>query len=191
MYGPDYQGQIDIARKIKADLREDRGVVDVDWYVEADQPRYRFEVDKEKAALNGVSTEQVDAALRMAVAGDERGAPAPALGEGGRSDRAAPSQGGAVGARQPEAVRVMGRAGNLVPLGEVVRVKEEIAEKSIYHKNLMPVVYVTADVAGKEESPVYAILSIDKIARQAADSRAGTSSSGTSQASRPPTGSSP
>jgi multidrug efflux pump subunit AcrB len=43
-----------------------------------------------------------------------------------------------------------------------VRVREETAEKSIYHKNLMPVVYVTADVAGKVESPVYAILSINR-----------------------------
>ena len=59
-------------------------------------------------------------------------------------------------------IKVTGRRGNLVPLGEVVRVEEETAEKSIYHKNLMPVVYVTADVAGKVESPVYAILTIDK-----------------------------
>ena len=56
----------------------------------------------------------------------------------------------------------MGRQGNLVPLGELVRVEEETAEKSIYHKNLMPVVYVTGDVAGKVESPVYAILQINK-----------------------------
>jgi multidrug efflux pump subunit AcrB len=61
-----------------------------------------------------------------------------------------------------KAVRVAGRGGNLVPLGEIVRVREETAEKSIYHKNLMPVVYVTADVAGKVESPVYAIMAINR-----------------------------
>ena len=49
-----------------------------------------------------------------------------------------------------------------MPLGELVSVREEIAEKSIYHKNLMPVVYVTGDVAGSEESPVYAIMKMDK-----------------------------
>src|SRR4030067_196908 len=59
-------------------------------------------------------------------------------------------------------IRVVGRQGNLVPLGEVVRVEEESSEKSLHHKNLMPVVYVTADVAGKGESPVYAILTINK-----------------------------
>jgi len=55
----------------------------------------------------------------------------------------------------------MGKQGNLVPLGELVRVEEQIADKSIYHKNLMPVVYVTADVAGKVESPVYAVLNLN------------------------------
>ena len=35
-------------------------------------------------------------------------------------------------------------------------------ERSIYHKNLMPVVYVTADVAGREESPVYPILNMNE-----------------------------
>ena len=56
----------------------------------------------------------------------------------------------------------MGQGGNLVPLGELVRVEEQIAEKSIYHKNLMPVTYVTGDVAGSEESPVYAILKLNE-----------------------------
>jgi len=59
-------------------------------------------------------------------------------------------------------IKVMGRGGNLVPLAELVRVEEQIADKSIYHKNLMPVVYVTGDVAGSEESPVYAILKINQ-----------------------------
>ncbi len=86
-----------------------------------------------------------------------------------------------------KAVRVMGRQGNLVPLGELVRIEPETAEKSIYHKNLMPVVYVTADVAGKVESPVYAILSIDKELDKLA-LPGGTSSSGTWRPSRRPTG---
>jgi multidrug efflux pump subunit AcrB len=57
-----------------------------------------------------------------------------------------------------KAIKLMGAGGNLVPLSELVRVEPRIAEKSIYRKNLMPVVYVTADVAGKDESPAYALL---------------------------------
>jgi multidrug efflux pump subunit AcrB len=50
-------------------------------------------------------------------------------------------------------IKVIGEHGNLVPLGELVKVEQRANEQSIYHKNLMPVVYVTGDVAGQEESP--------------------------------------
>jgi multidrug efflux pump subunit AcrB len=59
-------------------------------------------------------------------------------------------------------IKVRGQTGNLVALGELVHVEKRIADKSIYHKNLMPVVYVTGDVAGQEESPLYAILKINQ-----------------------------
>jgi len=55
-------------------------------------------------------------------------------------------------------LKVQGRAGQVVALRELVRVEQTIEDKSIYHKNLMPVTYVTADVAGAMESPVYAVL---------------------------------
>jgi multidrug efflux pump subunit AcrB len=58
-------------------------------------------------------------------------------------------------------IKIDGANGRMVPLGELVRVDEQIADKNIYHKNLMPVVYVTGDVAGKVESPVYAILKLN------------------------------
>jgi multidrug efflux pump subunit AcrB len=162
VYGPDYDGQIDVARQVKAILEKTDGVVDVDWYVEDERPRYRFAVDHGKAALNGVSADQVAATLRLAVEGEAVGLLHPP-----RAKEDVP-----IVLRLPAAERsrveslkqlkVMGRQGKMVPLGELARVEEETAEKSIYHKNLMPVVYVTADVAGKVESPVYAILQIDK-----------------------------
>ena len=102
VYGPDYPGQIEVARKVKEILSKTEGVVDVDWYVEDDQPRYRFEVDQAKAALNGVSTEQVAETLRLAVDGTNDGAAPPGRGEGRRADRPAPPAGGAVEAGQPE-----------------------------------------------------------------------------------------
>ena len=66
-----------------------------------------------------------------------------------------------------KSLQIAGRNGKLVALRELVRVEKTVEDKSIYHKNLMPVTYVTADVAGAMESPVYAILKlgpeIDKI----------------------------
>ena len=168
VYGPDYERQIEIARKIRDVFKNTAGVVDVDWYVEDDQPQYSFTVDKEKAALNGVSAEQVSATLRLALEGSSIGLlhqprekeDVPIVLRLDRTERSS--------IEDLKEIPLAGAAGKMIPLGEVTRVEKRIAERSIYHKNLMPVVYVTADVAGQEESPVYSIFklndAIDRIA---------------------------
>ncbi|MBX3278897.1 MAG: efflux RND transporter permease subunit [Acidobacteria bacterium] len=166
IYGPDYDRQIEIARQIRDIFDRTDGVVDVDWYVEDEQPKYRFVVDKEKAALSGVSTEQIASALRIAVGGMPVGlihAPkekedVPVVLQLPRARRSR--------IEDLTSVRVAGASGALVPLGALVRVDETIEDRSIYHKNLMPVVYVTGDVAGSEESPVYAILKLNEAISQ-------------------------
>ncbi|HEU0184352.1 MAG TPA: efflux RND transporter permease subunit, partial [Blastocatellia bacterium] len=162
IYGPDYQRQIEVAKQVQDIFDKTPGVVDVDSYVEDDQPKYRFVVDKEKAALNGVSAEQVAATLRIAVEGTNAG-----LLHRPQEKEDVPI---ALRLARPERssvddlkqIKIMGRRGNLVSLGELTRVEEGGVEKSIYHKNLMPVTYVTGDVAGSEESPVYAILKLNE-----------------------------
>ena len=69
VYGPDYQRQIEVARQIRDIFDQTDGVVDVDSYIEDQQTKYQFVLDKEKAALNGVSGEQVAATLRIAIEG--------------------------------------------------------------------------------------------------------------------------
>jgi multidrug efflux pump subunit AcrB len=166
IYGPEYSRQLQIARQIQDTFDKTPGVVDVDSYVEDDQPKYRFVVDKEKAALNGVSAEQVAVTLRIAVEGMNAGLlhqprekeDVPIALRLARAERSSVDD--------LKQIKVMGRSGNLVPLGALVRVEEQIAEKSIYHKNLRPVTYVTGDVAGSEESPVYAILKLNEAIEQ-------------------------
>ncbi len=166
IYGPDYGRQIEIARQIRDIFDKTPGVVDVDSYVEDDQPKYRFAVDKEKAALNGVSADQVAATLRIAVEGMSAGLlhqpqekeDVPITLRLARAERSS--------VEDLKQIKVIGRHGNLVPLGELVRVDEGVAEKSIYHKNLMPVTYVTGDVAGGAESPVSAILILNEAIEQ-------------------------
>ena len=162
IYGPDYTRQIEIARQIRELFERTPGVVDVDWLVEDDQPKYRFIVDKEKAALTGISTEHVARALRLAL----EGLPI------GLLHQASEKEDVPIVLRLPRekrsgltdllSLKLAGATGRLVPLGELVRVEEVVADKSIHHKNLMPVVYVTADVAGEEESPIYAILKLNR-----------------------------
>ena len=136
------------------------GVVDVDWYVEDDQPKYRLLVDKEKAALNGISEDDIARTVQVASAGYQAGLlhvdsakeDVPLMV---RLDRASRSD-----IERIQNLKVAGRTGRLVALGELVKVEQSIEDKSIYHKNLMPVTYVTGDVAGVMESPVYAILKL-------------------------------
>jgi len=162
VYGPNYDRQIEIARRIRDIFDKTSGVVDVDWYVEADHPKFRFVLDREKASLNGVTPEQISNSLRMAVTGMGAGI---LHQESEKEDvviylRLPRDERSSV--EDLKQIKVMGQRGNLLPLGELARVEKVIADKSIYHKNLMPVVYVTGDVAGQEESPLYAILKMNK-----------------------------
>jgi multidrug efflux pump subunit AcrB len=160
VYGPEQAGRLGIARKIRDLWKRTDGVVDVDWYVEDDQPKYRLLVDKEKAALNGISEEDIARTMRVASAGYEAGllhadADKEDVPLMVRLDRATRSD-----LERIQDLKVAGRTGRLVGLSELVKPVPAIADKSIYHKNLMPVTYVTGDVAGAMESPVYAILKL-------------------------------
>jgi multidrug efflux pump subunit AcrB len=160
IYGPDEKGQIAIARDVKHIFETTGGVVDVDWYVEADQKKFTFAVDKEKAAENGISTEAASQTLRTVMDGMSAGLvhmerekePVELFLRSPLRDRSS------VNALQE--VSVPSSTGSLVPLSTVVKVKEGTEEKTIYHKNLKRVVYVLGDVAGGAESPAYAILAM-------------------------------
>ncbi|MBD3867798.1 MAG: efflux RND transporter permease subunit [Acidobacteria bacterium] len=160
VYGPDQDSRIGTAREILNIFKSTEGVVDVDWFVEERQPKTVFEVDREKAALHGVAAAQVARTLRLALAGEQVGV---------LHDPAA-TEPVSIQLRMPRAerssvdrlqtVRVVSMNGALVPLSELVSVRKTEQQVSRHRKNLRPVVYVTGDVAGTEESPVYAIMAL-------------------------------
>jgi multidrug efflux pump subunit AcrB len=162
VYGPDAATRLAVARQVRNAFEGTAGVVDVDWQVEDPQPGWRFVVDREKAALHGITAEQIVETLRIALAGERPGlAHLPAEKEDVpivvRLPRAERS-----GVEALAALRVRSIGGALVPLGELVRVEATVEPPFAYRKNLLPVVYVTGDVAGREESPVYAILALNR-----------------------------
>jgi multidrug efflux pump subunit AcrB len=159
IYGPDYGRQIEIARQVRDLMDKTPGIVDVDWYVEDDQPKTRLAVDREKAALAGIPESDVVRVLRLATAGEPQG-----LLHDEREKEDVPivvrlTPAARADLARLEGIRLQGREG-LVAARELVHEETVIEEKSIFHKNLMPVVYVTADVAGAIESPVYAMLAL-------------------------------
>ncbi len=161
IYGPDTSRQIEIARDVKSVFEKTEGVVDIDWYVEDDQRKITFEVDREKAAASGIDNETVSRSMEIALAGMGAGLvhmekekdPVDILLRMSLPDRA--------DLATLKALMIPSSLGGSVPLSELVRVREGVGDKTIYHKNLKNVTYVIGDVAGKEESPIYAILKMD------------------------------
>jgi multidrug efflux pump subunit AcrB len=160
VYGPDPTRRVDVARQVRDILAKTDGVVDVDWYVETPQPKATLDVDLQKAAASGVPASAVAAVVRMAGAGEAVGL---VHDERARADvpivlRLPRNQRGSLDALR--GVRVLGS--QMVAVGEITDVRQSVEATSLYHKNLQPVTYVVGDVAGRFESPVYAILQINK-----------------------------
>ncbi len=175
IYGPDEPGRLALARKVIDIFQNTPGVVDTDWYIEADQPKVRFVIDKEKAALHGISAETISETLRVAVGGESvdllhvprEKEDVNIIFQLPLASRTSPEELLALRVRSGDA-NALPEPGSttgmppLVPLRELVTVEHTITDKSIYHKNLMPVTYVIGDVAGVVESPVYAILKMNQ-----------------------------
>jgi len=179
IYGPSDEARLALATRVRDLFRRTPGVVDVDWYVEADQPKTRFLIDKEKAALHGVSAENISLTLRLALAGDtvdllhqpREKEDVNIIFQVPLADRTSPEDLLALRVRSGDANALPepGAAPNgppLVPLRELVTIERTTTDKSIYHKNLMPVTYVIGDVAGVVESPVYAIMKMNRELRK-------------------------
>ena len=162
VYGPDQAGEIGVARQIKQIFSQTPGVVDVDWYVEDPQPQINVQVDEEKAALHGISAAAVSSTLATALHGSQVGMlhsetsreEIPVLVQMSRADRSSLDA--------LESTKMTAADGSLVSLRELTRTVQTTLEPSIYHKNMKRVVYVTGDVAGTVESPVYAIFQMNR-----------------------------
>jgi multidrug efflux pump subunit AcrB len=160
IYGPDPSRRLELAGQVKSVLERTPGVVDVDWYVAAPQPKTSLVVDETRASAAGVSAAQVSTAVHMATEGRTVG-----LLHDPQAREDVP-----IVLRLPRtaqgsmtAVRELRLGPNLVAVGELTREETRTEADSLYHKNLLPVTYVTGDLAGAAESPVYAILRMNEV----------------------------
>jgi len=162
VYGPNYKSQIELAAQIKKIFQQTAGVVDVDWYVEDPQTKYDLKVDLDKAALHGISAAEVTHTLQVGLTGANAGLlhdpnsreDVPIEVRLARSDRS--------GIEDLENLKLPTPSGGQIALQEVTNLQQTTIDPSVYRKNLQPVVYVTGDVAGGEESPVYAIMKMSE-----------------------------
>ncbi len=160
VYGPTAQSRRKLAEKIMSLMRETEGVMDLDRYWEDPAPQAHLIIDREKAALHGISQADIARTVEMAASGVAVGLL--------HSDRAREDV--PISLRLPKdwrtrpedllALRLRSSSGALIPLRELVHIKNETVDAAIYRKNLQDVVYVTADMGGTSESPGYAIVEL-------------------------------
>ncbi len=165
IYGPDDASRVQLATAVKDIFASTDGVVDINWYREKDRSKLVLTVDKEKAALNGLSEGEITQAVEMGLSGRS----IDLLHQPRDKEeidivlQLPQSQRARVDSLLNIALHpAMNPRAPLVPLRELVRVSELPVEQPIYRKNLKPVIYVTGDVAGSAESPVYPILKMNQ-----------------------------
>ncbi len=171
VYGLDYAGQIDTARRIRAAFAATPDIVDIDDSVEAAQQKWTLRVDRQRAARLGVSQQSVVETLAAALDGEDltylhdphSKYPVPVRLQAPLADRA--DLDALLG------LRVKSARGALVPISELVSIERGVLEHAIHHKDLLPVVYVTGDMAGELDSPLYGMFKIRAALNAAEDTR--------------------
>jgi multidrug efflux pump subunit AcrB len=160
VYGPDYGGQIGVGRQVRRAFEQTADLVAVDDYIEADSRKYVLHVRQSKAAQLGVAQSDIVEVVGMGLAGQDV---TPV--HNAESKFEVPVR-IVLPAEQQSSLdallklRVRARDGQLVPVSELVEVRDAAREKAIYHKDLLPVVYVVGDMGGKLDSPLYGMFDV-------------------------------
>ena len=160
IYGPDHEGQLLAAQKIGTLFKNTPDIIDVDTSVESDAKRLILHIDRQKAARSGVSSQAITHLLNTLNQGldatfihsDTAKYPIPVrieLNEGDKSTL-----------NDLLSLKVRSNQGTLIALSELVKPQTQTIEHAIYHKDLKRVVYVTGDMAGKLDSPLYGLVEI-------------------------------
>jgi len=170
IYGPTEDTRLALAGRVKQIFEKTAGVVDIDWYVEAQQPTVHLRVDRTKAALHGISVDTIARTIRTAVTGARVDLLHQPLDredvdiqlELPRALRSRPTDLLALQLRSDHDDIIRAGERPLIPLGELVTLERTAGERNLYRKNLRPVVYVTGDVAGAVASPAYALFAMNR-----------------------------
>ena len=160
IYGPDYAGQIAVAKQVRAAFESTTDIIGVDDTADQDAEKIVLRVAQAKAALLGVAQKDIVDVVRMGLSGEDV---TPV--HDGDAKYEIPVRIVLPAERQNNIdqllkLKVRSRDGQMVPVSEVVEIKHTLREKVIYHKDLLPVVFVTGDMGGKLDSPLYGMFDI-------------------------------
>ncbi len=160
IYGLDYAGQIRVAKVVRTVFEQTNDVVDTDDSVEVFSDRIVVSVDRQRAARLGVSQQTVATAIGALIGGEDVSYLHPENAKYAVPVRMELPKSEKTGLDSLLAFKVRAASGALIPLSEIVAIQWDTREPSIYHKDLMPVVYVTGDMAGRLDSPLYGMFKV-------------------------------
>jgi multidrug efflux pump subunit AcrB len=160
VYGPDYNGQMQVAKTIRGRFEDTPDIVSIDDSVDEDAPKILLRVSQSKAALLGVAQKDVVEVVRLGLAGEDV---TPAHSRESKYEIPVrivlpPERQSTLDELLKMSVRA--RDGQLVRVSELVEAKPSTREQVIYHKDLLPVVYVVGDMGGSLDSPLYGMFDI-------------------------------
>ncbi|OAT79810.1 efflux RND transporter permease subunit [Desulfotomaculum copahuensis] len=162
IYGRDWEQDLAVAAQVKHVFATTNGVVDVDWMVNDPQTEYRF-IPNRQAQLHGISNQDVSQTIDMLINGstvdllhtNQEIEPVPIILRAPLAERSNLES-------LLHAFTLPDKEGGMVPVSELVRQEKDSADQPIYHENLNRVIYVTGDVSGRIDSPVYAMLEMSR-----------------------------
>ncbi len=160
VYGPNYDGQLELATRLRQIFHDTEDIVDIDDTVEADSQRFVVHVDRNKAALLGVPQASVTQAIQMALSGEDVAYIHNDYQKYATPIRLEFSTANKASLDTLLTLRVANRSGQLVPLSEITEIREDSWERTIYHKDLLPVAFVTGDMTGALDSPLYGMFDL-------------------------------
>ena len=161
IYGPDYDRARALGRELEQRFLATEGIVDVDTSVEAaDARRQVLQIDRERAARLGVSQADIAQSLASGLAGLDASHLVDGSSKYPRPIRLRLPAADQASLDGLLALRVRGGQGQLVPLSELVQVRDERWDGAIQHKDLLPVVYVMGDESGTVDSPLYGMFDL-------------------------------
>jgi len=166
VYGLDYPGQVQVAKAVRAVFESTEDIIDVDDSVTYPSTKGVVIVDRAKAAKLDVPQSTVVDALGIALGGEDMSFIHASNLKYAVPVRVRLSEADRADLGQVLSLKVRSNSGRMVPLSEIVTVVPSTREQSIQHKDLLPVVYVTGDMAGETDSPLYGMFSISDTLEQ-------------------------
>jgi len=168
VYGANYEQQIATAKKLRALFENTQDIVDIDDSIESEQEKWIAVIDRQKAAIHQVPYDQIVKAIDTALAGEDVSFLHTNQQKMTLPIRLQFKDENKSSLQSLLQLHVRNLQGQMIALSELVNIEKTVIDKTIYHKNLLPVVFVNADMSGELDSPLYGMFDLSSAIKSGA-----------------------